>query len=106
MTWKQKWMIESDSRPGFFYTVAQKETGEYACSCLGWTRNVKRFCSVCHLYIPKRDHVCPEHPDAPVHTERIECKHIRAVLRGAGMTVVDAVIAKMRGWKIKELANV
>lgn len=51
------WKVESDSSPGKFHNVSRSTEGEYACSCIGWTR----------------------------HTPRRDCRHIVYVKAGAGI---------------------
>lgn len=50
MTWAKRWQVPSGSNNDT-YVVGLSETGDYACTCIGWTR----------------------------HTPRKDCKHIRAI---------------------------
>lgn len=45
----EQFKVESDSHPGVWYVVTETVSGEWQCSCVGWTR----------------------------HTPRRDCKHIR-----------------------------
>lgn len=36
------WKVESDSKPGKFYTVSKTVEGSFECGCTGWTRHVPR----------------------------------------------------------------
>jgi hypothetical protein len=72
--WKHKWACPSSSTDGY-YTVAQDGEGNFACSCIGWTR----------------------------HTPRTDCKHIKQVRflekgeSSTAMTMETAIINRMLG---------
>lgn len=38
--WVDRWPVEGST--GNIYTVAKDDRGQYACSCLGWTRHIPR----------------------------------------------------------------
>jgi len=64
--WVKRWKVSSSRGEGH-HTVAQDADGNYACSCIGWTRHV-----------PRRD-----------------CKHIIDVQLGLYPTEAEAVMKKM-----------
>lgn len=51
------WKVESDSRPGKFYTVSRLDDESFSCSCKGWT----------------------------LHTPRRDCRHINYVKAGGAV---------------------
>jgi len=66
--WVKRWVIPSHTSMRE-YIVAQDKDGNWACSCPGWTR----------------------------HVPRTDCKHIRTVKSGGGMSIEDNVIVKLGG---------
>jgi len=66
--WVDRWVVSSSSGDGD-YIVARDKDGNWACSCIGWTRHV-----------PRRD-----------------CRHITEVKEGGGKTVSEAVLDRLAG---------
>lgn len=66
--WVSRWCVPS-SRGSGQHIVAQDAEGNFACSCIGWTRHV-----------PRRD-----------------CRHITEVKEGHWPTEAEAVMQKMEG---------
>lgn len=66
--WVERWVVPSYSGNGE-YIVAKDNEGNWACSCIGWTRHV-----------PRRD-----------------CRHIIEVKEGGGRKLSDAVIDRLAG---------
>lgn len=64
--WVNRWYVPS-SRGGGNHTVSQDKDGNWACSCIGWTR----------------------------HMPRTDCKHIREVKEGGGQSLSDAVLDRL-----------
>ena len=56
--WVRRWQVESATHPGVVYVVAQRAEGAMGCSCKGW------------IY----------------RASRPTCRHIAAVLAGAGIS--------------------
>jgi hypothetical protein len=45
-TYAEQWEVPSNSNPANSYKVSLTESGEYQCSCMGWTRHMpRRDCS-------------------------------------------------------------
>ena len=66
--WVKRWVAPSSSGDGD-YIVAQDAEGNWACSCRGWTS----------------------------HVPRTDCKHIRLIKEGGGMTLTEHTVAKLGG---------
>ena len=66
--WVERWVVPSESGNGE-YIVSKDKDGNYACSCIGWTR-----------HFPRRD-----------------CKHIDYVRCGGATTLSQASINRLAG---------
>jgi len=66
--WVKRWVVTSYSGNGE-YIIAQDKEGNWACSCMAWTR-----------HMPRRD-----------------CKHILEVKGGGGKTITEAVVDRILG---------
>ncbi|MDD4986882.1 MAG: hypothetical protein PHQ43_14125 [Dehalococcoidales bacterium] len=67
--YKQQWVVPSESNPDRDYIVSLDLSGNYSCSCRGWTSHV-----------PRRD-----------------CKHITYVRCGGATTKEEAVFNRLVG---------
>lgn len=96
--WVERWIVPSSSGNGN-YIISRDAEGNYACSCRGWTLNVRKYCPDCGLQLARKDPYCwkCKKPVENPRTERIQCQHIRIVLAGSGKRLSDATIDILAG---------
>lgn len=102
--WVERWVVPS-SRGGR-HIVGRDASGNWGCSCIGWTMRVKRHCPDCGSELGKFDKVSDDlyrcynrscrKTVTPIKS-RTDCKHIVEVKGGGGKSVSDATLDILAG---------